>query len=545
MLRSRRFAFAAAALLVGLSACGDSSPRTVAGNSPVVIQLGGGSSAGGGAEAASADKMMAYMQDITFVFDGDGSTVGAAGSAWTLPGGGTPDAARIAKLAELLGVEGELREVPADQGGGWMIGASDYSTATLMVSADGMLSWWFNPAPSTVVSSVECVYVDPAIDVVPIDTDAAATTAVDPAAATTAPPPSTIGGDATFAPPEGSCEAPLPPANVPDKAAAEAKAMQLFAEMGYDNTSYDYEVYADEWGANVTAYLLLDGMRSPISLSVGYGADSAVTYASGSLATPVPAGEYPLVGVDGGLVRLNDETGQWGGYWGSPMAMSRMEGTGSTEVVTASAGSAVAPPRSDTLVTAAAVTDTSVTDTAAMGEPGQVGEPISIDQPVCDPGANCEVEMPVLEPITVQLTDVKMGLTMIWAADNTIWLLPAYEFSADDGGQYTVIAVDDSFIQLPAPYPTDPMPVETMPVDSVEPADTVVVDDSQAVAEEVGKSIVGLPVDEAVTVAEAAGFSVRVTTLDGAPQDMEADFRTDRLNVSVENGVVVGIDSIG
>lgn len=528
MLRSRRFAFAAAALLVGLSACGDSSPRTVAGNSPVVIQLGALPSLGGGTEAASADKMMAPMQDITFVFDGDASAVGATGSAWTLPGGVTPDAARITKLAQLLGVDGELREVPADQGGGWMIGAADYSTATLTVSTDGMASWWFNPAPSVVVGSVECAYVDPVIDGAPLDTDAPATTAGDP----TAVPinaATTVAGDTAVAPPDSSCAAPLPPANVPDKATAEAAAKQLFAEMGYDTASYDFEVYADEWGANVTAYLLLDGMRSPISLSVGYGAEGTVNWASGSLATPVPAGEYPLVGVDGGITRLNDETGQWGGYSGGPMVMARMEGAGSTEVLADSVDG-----------------DTSPT---AVAEPGQVGEPISIDQPVCNPAVDCGVEIPALEPITVMLTGVKMSLTMIWAADNTIWLLPAYEFSAADGGQYTVIAVDDSFIQLPAPYPTDTIPVETMPVDpmpieTVVPADTVVIDDSQVAAEEVGKSIIGLAIDEATTVAEAAGYIVRVTTLDGVNQAITFEQRLDRLNVSVENGVVTGIDSI-
>lgn len=495
-------------------------------------------------EAASADKMMAQMQDITFVFDGDASALGAAGSAWILPAGATPDVDRIAKLAALLGVEGELREVPADQGGGWMIGAADYSTASLMVSADGMLSWWFNPAPSSAV-------VDPAVSCVApgYEVDAAATTEV-------VGPVTTDGF--VVAPPDGSyveCPQPEPPANVPDEATALAKAKQLFADMGYDNSTYEYEVYADEWGANVTAYLLLNGMRSPISLSVGFGADSSVTWASGSLATPVPAGEYPLAGVEGGIVRLNDETGQWGGYWGGPMAMSRMESSAeTTEVAAEPASSEVVVPTTGTVLTESVTETTTAGDstqdagTVGVTEPGQVGEPISIDSPVCDPAADCGVEMPELEPITVTLTGVKMALTMVWAADNTIWLLPAYSFSADDSGEYTVIAIDDSFIQLPAPYPTDTVPAPSMPIEPLPvdvPADTVLVDDNGGVAEEVGKSIVGLPVEEAVTVAEAAGVIVRVVEGDGAEQTITEDLRPNRLNVSVHDGVVANILSIG
>ncbi len=549
MLRSRRLAFAAAALLVGLSACGDSSQRTVAGNSPVVIQMGGGSS-GSGTEAASADKMMAPMQDITFVFDGDASTLGNAGSAWTLPAGVSPDAARIAQLAELLGVEGELRELPAEQGGGWMIGAADYSTATLTVSADGMLSWWFNPTPSPVVeSTASCVATGYAAD------EAATTEVVGPVTTE----------EIVVAPPEGSyqeCPQPQPPANVPDEATALSSAKQLFADMGYDNTTYEYEVYADEWGANVTAYLLLNGVRSPISLSVGYGADTSVTWASGSLATPVPAGEYPLVGVDGGVVRLNDQSGQWGGYWGGPMAMARMEGgaTGSaadsvnSEIVIAAADTVVPGDVTDRatdnpadLVTGADVNAQPTMIGTTGAAPTDVVDPAAASQMVpCDSAADCGYELPPLEPVTIHLTGVTMGMTMVWAADNTVWLVPAYSFSADDGGQYIVIAVDDSFIQLPAPYPVDSVPVETVPAETVlvEPTDTVV-DATRAAAEDVGKSIVGLPIDEAIAIAESARFTVRVTTLDGVAQASTADARTDRLNVSVVDGVVTGIDSIG
>lgn len=58
---------------------------------------------------------------------------------WTLPAGAQIDVERVARIAALLGVEGDVREVPADQGGGWMVGAADYSTASLTVSSDGML----------------------------------------------------------------------------------------------------------------------------------------------------------------------------------------------------------------------------------------------------------------------------------------------------------------------------------------------------------------------------------------------------------------------
>jgi hypothetical protein len=35
---------------------------------------------------------------------------------------------------------------------------------------------------------------------------------------------------------------------------------------------------------------------------------------------------------------------------------------------------------------------------------------------------------------------------MVWAADNTVWLLPAYTFGSADGGAYSVIAVEDAYI---------------------------------------------------------------------------------------------------
>jgi hypothetical protein len=64
------------------------------------------------------------------------------------------------------------------------------------------------------------------------------------------------------------------------------------------------------------------------------------------------------------------------------------------------------------------------------------------------------------EPVTVTLNSVKRDLTMVWADDGTIWLLPAYTFGSADGGIYTVIAVADEFIQQPVVQPatTEPVP---------------------------------------------------------------------------------------
>lgn len=515
MLRSRRFALAAAALLIGLSACGDdtksATPLSSPAGSPVVIEFGN-SSGGGSAEMAStADRMMMPMGKITYVFDGTAPDLGASSGAWTFPLGAAPDEARIRKIADLLGVTGELVQLPAEQGGGWMIGAADYTTANLSVSADGMLSWWFSPTPVP--------YDDGCMVVMPADgTEGGGSTGASSGS---------VGGDVAVAPPEEICE-PEAPANVPTADEALETAKTLYGELGYDVSTLEFETYADEWSANVTAYVLLNGARSPMSMSIGFGAEGAVTWASGLLATPVPAADYPLVSVEQAIERLNDETGRYL-YFGGMGPMARAE---ATETVPAE------------------LVDPAPTDPAT---PEQVGDTIAIDQPVCDPAADCVIE-PIdpadLEPITVTLTDVELGLTMVWDADGVVWLLPAYTFSDADGGQYSVIAIDDSFISLPEELPMpEPMPVETLPVETLpsdgatEPApgtDVEMVDQAAA-----AEALVGLPLDEATKVAEELGWEVRVSTLDGVSQALTMDLRSNRVNVAIVDGVVTGVDSVG
>jgi hypothetical protein len=56
---------------------------------------------------------------------------------------------------------------------------------------------------------------------------------------------------------------------------------------------------------------------------------------------------------------------------------------------------------------------------------------------------------------------------------------------------------------------------------------------------------VGLTLEEFTAAAEAIGFTTRISVLDGEALAGTADYRTDRVNVVVENSSVVAVDSIG
>jgi hypothetical protein len=236
---------------------------------------------------------------------------------------------------------------------------------------------------------------------------------------------------------------------VPTKDEALAMAKQMFADWGYDVGSFQFDdAYADEWGASVNASLVLEGMKAPVMLSVGFGENGTVTYASGYLATPARGADYPTIGAAAGLERLKAQN-QFGGGLGGPGVM---------EATNNAAASDAAPdvaPVSDTGTGIAPA----VEPTVAPCEP----EAASVD---CSPTG--------IDSITVTLNSVKPDLIMVWAADNTIWLLPAYTFGSADGGLYTVNAVDDAYIQQadPGPATTEPVinPGLPVPVPDTAPA---------------------------------------------------------------------------
>jgi len=221
-----------------------------------------------------------------------------------------------------------------------------------------------------------------------------------------------------------------------------------------DTGSYEYETYADEWSASVTAYLVLDGIRTSVTANVGFGENAAITWAGGFLGTPVRGDDYPLIGVQGGIDRLNAQSAMWA----QPGVLSRdattsgiavNESSGaSTEIAPAVAPDAPVPPDStycDPACPAPADTvlgsDTIPTDTMPVDQ-------IPTDQIPLD-----------TTPVVVTFTGVHASLEQMWGADGTVWLLPGYQFDASDGGWYSVTAVEDQYIQQPDPL-TDIATVE-------------------------------------------------------------------------------------
>src|SRR3954447_19972887 len=439
MIRFRRLALAVVVVPLGLAACGDPNSTTPVAEQPPVIHLAGQSGGGfapppaAAPSAAAADTKIAFGGPTDFVYDGDLPHLGSSPRPWVFDPNQQPPLDRGAALAASLGVQGDVRVVPTEQGGGWAVGPEDYSAAVLTVSADGMHSWYLSSALVSSVgyacgSGVATVSGEVAPRAVP--NPEATAPAADAAVDTVAPDVPT---SEPVALPD--CPAPPAPVGVPTKDEAVAKAKQLFADWGYDVNAYQFDdVYADQYGASISAYLTLDGMRAPLILSVGFGENASVTFASGYLGVPQRGSDYPTVGTAAGLERLKKEQDQF-------------IGLGSSRGISAT-GQGIAEPA---IAVAPCAPDVAASD-------------------ACAPFDNSQ-------PVTVHLNSVKSDLTMIWDADNTIWLLPAYTFGTADGGLYTVIAVDDAFIQQPDSSTATTEPVidpNIAPTPAVEPPVAVI-----------------------------------------------------------------------
>lgn len=415
--------------------------------SPVRFTAGSSGRVAASAEGAmsSADAMIAPWFNIEYLL-GEGLVAPTDDTGYVYDAGGPLTAEQVAALAAALGVEGEPLRQDDPYYVSWRVGPDDGSAPSLWVSEDAQQWWNYSSAwnDASISARYDCA--------IAIDDD---------------------GNEGT-----DDCPEIEPPTGVPTAAEAEQRATEILTALGVDLATVEFDTYADEWSASVTASSTADARTAINSWNFGFGGDGVLQWAGGSLAMPAAVGPYPLVDIETAFARLQDQS--WGGFMarGGDIAVSEP---------------AVAMP--------------------------EVGEPAVLPMPGDD-------SMPEPETLTVTLVDVQADLWWAWDIDGTVWLLPAYRFIGDDGGWYTVPAVTDEYlIQVDEPMPVEPMPGD--PDDGTGgstpgwPGDDVA-----AIAD-----LVGLPLDDFIAL--VGDRPVRVVERDGEQLMVTEDFNEDRINVVV------------
>ena len=379
--------------------------------SPEPINVVGGASgnaaasadASASAEIALDDRMMIAPFTYEYVI-GDGlGALPTADTGYVFDVATEVTAAEVTALAASFGVTGEAVRIDEGYGVSWRVGPDDGSGPVVYVYDDAQLSWnysgpWDVGSARSGCATVGVEPIDPAIEEPPVE-------GVDVDSATSdiaiAPP------DTTLVEPDFVCEEPAPPTGILTADEAQQRATEILAGMGVDVSSLTWDSYGDEWFASANARGSVGGAIDIINYDFGFGAEGALQYAGGSLATPEPVGPYTLVDLDTAVARLDEMNFGYGVGRGGDIAI----------------------------------------DMPAI-------EPMPADMP--------ESGEPAVEPevMTVTLVSVEADYWWVWDAEGSAWLLPAYRFIDSDGGWHTVPAVtDDYLIQVEPPVEDTPLPL--------------------------------------------------------------------------------------
>jgi len=463
--------------LFAVSSCGDDPDAS---GPPILVLATGGawsSTAPAASDMSSSEgmdeKMMwGYQQHLTAA--ADLPALDSDARVYTLVAGDVSTESLNA-LKEAFDVTADFVAQDADQGGGYLSG--NYTTTpTLYVGSDAMRYWSYSPAwEQSPMSSRPCI----------IDSD------------TTYVPTSDVP-----APIAEICAEPVAPENVPTKAEAEALFAATMTVLGINNEDLVLDSYSDEWGANVNGYLKIDGIRSPLSWNVGYGADATISWASGVFADVQDGASYPRIGTAAAIERLNS---QQVGNWGGPM----VRGGFAYEPAVASDVEAA-------VTTAPATSDVVTTEVMPL-----------IDAPE-----------PVVQEISI--VGVEEELVTLYGADGSIYLVPGYSFIAAEDengytGRYTVSALPDEYMQVADAVNEVPMSIAPETVAPTVAGSTGAgVDPTAAITQESADVLVGMSETDATKSAEGKGWVVRVGSRDGVDFPATMDYRTDRVTLTVK-----------
>ena len=305
---------------------------------------------------------------------------------------GPTSRSRVARLAEALGLAGEVEEV---EGGGWEVADGDRS---LLVQPVAGLPWSFGDKSGT-VSSGCAVAEGPAAagDASPAAGATAPETKVAPVPPVVEPVPPVVDPvppDRAPADRVPECTPPEPPADLPSRPDALRLARELFERAGVDLDGARGEVSDDYWqGRVVTLRPVLGGVQViGMEHTATIGSGGAVAFATGWLGSPEELGDYPLAGVAEGFERLKASAVVPAGD-GTPRPL------GGAEPAIAPADPRIAP-----------------------GEPA--------------PGTTPTEPAPEPQPLVLEVTGADLVLVMVWGRCGTdpAHLVPSYRFTLADGG---------------------------------------------------------------------------------------------------------------
>ncbi len=471
------------------TACGDDPDAS---GPPVLVVTGTGtnspSAASDMAMGSTESKMMAPWR-MKFVAGADLPALDSDAKSYSLSAG-SYSVDDIESIAAVFDVSGDVVEVDANIGGGYRIGSEDGSTDSFWVSDDAMGYWYFSPKYDETMMNRGC--------------------------AISASPDGTVSSEPV------ECANPEPPANVPSEDEARALFATMVSEMNMNADDMVLESYADEWSSSVYGYLKIDGVRSPLTVTIGFGGEGAVTWASGFLGEVVEGATYPRIGTAAALERLNTE-------FANPMMRGgvglAIDDVAVTEIAT-----------SDMAATDMAATDMAVSEVVPVTEVPVEGTPTNDVVVEGIPATDAPVEVQ-----EVSIIAVEEELVTLYGQDGSIYLVPGYAFIAaeDEYGytpRYTVSALPDEYVQQ-----ADPIDVTIEPaVDEPVPSDPIASEIGAAEAE----SLVGLSETDALELAKANGWEVRVVSRDGVDEAVTMDYRMDRVNLTIVDDTVT-ISTVG
>jgi hypothetical protein len=397
-------------------ACGSSAGRALAPIPPLATSRGGG----------AAMPAIAFPAPGTIIYRVGGTLPALATRATVYRAGATTTSARVARLAEALGLTGSVRE----DASGWSVAGADRS---LQVQRAGGLPWTLSSSGGGSVSS-GCAVASPG---------STSSSGISPPTPPAGPPP--------------TCPATTTVPGLPAQVDAERRARDVLARAGFDLTGATASSTGgtDSWYVSFTPTIaglpVLGGQWS-----VTVGANGSVLSASGRLADPVDVGDYPLVGVAAGVRRL-EEGGKWIVYSGPvPMLGGPLGGSAALTTTAVPPGTASAPSSSAGSTPGGGPAGPPTTSPCQTGEPCP---PVSTTTPVS------------VAPALVTITGVHLAMAWAWPLDpssHDAWLVPVYVFQLTGeaayplfGNEVPVLAVANQYVAAP--------PSTTMPAGVIQP----------------------------------------------------------------------------